>query len=43
MRLVQLMKKITSYIFGQLFFTAIAITVVLTCIMWLIQTLRYID
>lgn len=38
-----LMKKITSYIFGQLFFTVIVITIVLTCIMWLIQTLRYID
>ena len=37
------MKKITCYIFGQLFFTVIAITLVLTCIMWLIQTLRYID
>lgn len=37
------MKKITSYILGQLFFTAVAITIVLTCIMWLVQALRYID
>jgi len=37
------MKKITRYIFGQLLFTVLAVTIVLTCIVWLVQMLRYID
>lgn len=37
------MRKLTRYIFGQLLFTILAVTLVLTCIVWLIQTLRYID
>ncbi len=37
------MGKLTRYIFGQLLFTVLAVTLVLTCIVWLVQTLRYID
>jgi len=37
------MKHLTRYIFGQLFFTIFITIVVLTCIMWLAQSLRYID
>lgn len=37
------MKQLSRYIFGQLFFTVLATTCVLTCIMWLAQSLRYID
>jgi len=37
------MKQLTRYIFGQLFFTILAAILVLTCIMWLAQSLRYID
>ncbi len=37
------MKQLSRYIFGQLFFTVLAATTVLTCIMWLAQSLRYID
>lgn len=37
------MKKLTSYIFGQLFFTVIAIILVLSSIMWLVQSLRYVE
>ncbi len=37
------MKKITRYIFGQLLFAVLAVTIVLTCIVWLVQMLRYID
>lgn len=38
-----LMNYLTRYIFGQLFFTVLITTVMLTCIMWLAQSLRYID
>lgn len=38
-----LMKRLTRYIFSQLFFTVLAVTLLLTCIMWLAQSLRYID
>jgi lipopolysaccharide export system permease protein len=37
------MKRLTRYIFGQLLFTVLAVTIVLTCIMWLAQSIRYID
>jgi len=37
------MKQLSRYLFGQIFFTVFATTVVLTCIMWLAQSLRYID
>jgi lipopolysaccharide export system permease protein len=37
------MRQLSRYIFGQLFFTILAITLVLTSIMWLAQSLRYID
>ena len=37
------MKKLTSYIFGQLFFTVMAIILVLSSIMWLVQSLRYVE
>lgn len=37
------MKKLSQYIFVQLFFTVLAVCLVLTCIMWLAQSLRYID
>lgn len=37
------MRTLTRYILGQLFFTTVAITFVLTGITWLIHTLRYID
>lgn len=37
------MQHLSRYIFRQLFFAVIAITLVLTTIMWLAQTLRYID
>lgn len=38
-----LMNYLTRYIFGQLFFTVLVTTLMLTCIMWLAQSLRYID
>jgi lipopolysaccharide export system permease protein len=37
------MRQLSRYIFGQLFFTVLAVTLVLTSIMWLAQSLRYID
>ena len=37
------MKRLTRYIFSQLFFTVLAAIILLTCIMWLAQSLRYID
>lgn len=37
------MSYLTRYIFGQLFFTVFITTLMLTCIMWLAQSLRYID
>lgn len=37
------MKKLNLYIFRQLLFSVIGVTLVLTCILWLAQTLRYID
>ncbi|MBA3813743.1 MAG: LptF/LptG family permease [Alphaproteobacteria bacterium] len=37
------MNYLTRYIFGQLFFTVLVTTLMLTCIMWLAQSLRYID
>jgi lipopolysaccharide export system permease protein len=37
------MRHLSRYIFGQLFFTILAVTLVLTSIMWLAQSLRYID
>lgn len=37
------MNYLTRYIFGQLFFTVLITTLMLTCIMWLAQSLRYID
>src|SRR5438477_12305443 len=37
------MTYLTRYIFGQLFFTVLLTTLMLTCIMWLAQSLRYID
>lgn len=37
------MKQLTKYIFKQLSFTIFIAIVVLTCIMWLAQSLRYID
>ncbi|HUX78580.1 MAG TPA: LptF/LptG family permease, partial [Alphaproteobacteria bacterium] len=37
------MKHLSRYIFGQLFFTVLTVTLVLTSIMWLAQSLRYID
>jgi lipopolysaccharide export system permease protein len=40
---MDLMKRLTRYIFSQLFFTVLAATILLTCIMWLAQSLRYID
>ena len=40
---MRVMKQLTRYIFGQLFFTVLAVTLILTCIMWLVQSLRYID
>lgn len=37
------MNYLTRYISGQLIFTVFVTTLVLTCIMWLAQSLRYID
>lgn len=37
------MNILTRYIFRQLFFTILVTTLMLTCIMWLAQSLRYID
>ncbi|MBP6951080.1 MAG: LptF/LptG family permease [Alphaproteobacteria bacterium] len=37
------MQQLSRYIFKQLFFTIFAATIVLTSIMWLAQSLRYID
>lgn len=37
------MNKLTSYIFGQLFFTVLSLVLALSSLVWLIQTLRYID
>lgn len=37
------MRQLSRYIFRQLFFAVIAITLVLTSIMWLAQSLRYIE
>lgn len=37
------MTYLTRYIFGQLFYTVLVTTLMLTCIMWLAQSLRYID
>ncbi len=37
------MKKLTRYIFGQLFFTILSATLLLTSILWLAQSLKYID
>ncbi|MBY0500586.1 MAG: LptF/LptG family permease [Alphaproteobacteria bacterium] len=37
------MTQLTRYIFRQLFFTVLVATMVLTCILWLAQSLRYID
>lgn len=37
------MNYLTRYIFGQLFFTVLITTLMLTCITWLAQSLRYID
>lgn len=41
--LMDLMNYLTRYIFGQLFFIVVTATLMLTCIMWLAQSLRYID
>ena len=38
-----LMNILTRYIFRQLFFTVLVTALMLTCIMWLAQSLRYID
>src|SRR5690348_14702855 len=40
---MDLMNILTRYIFRQLFFTVLVTTLMLTCIMWLAQSLRYID
>src|SRR5580692_8090889 len=40
---MDLMNYLTRYIFGQLFFTVLVTALMLTCIMWLAQSLRYID
>jgi len=37
------MRKLTRYMLGQLSFTVLTIALVLTCIIWLVQTLRYVD
>ena len=37
------MSKVTQYIFHQLFIAMIFITVGLTCVIWLIQSLRFVD
>lgn len=37
------MNYLTRYIFGQLFLAVVVITIMLTCIMWMAQSLRYID
>ncbi len=37
------MRQLSRYIFGQLFFTVLAVTFILISIMWFAQSLRYID
>jgi len=37
------MTRLSRYLFGQLFFTALFVTLALTTIMWLAQSIRYID
>lgn len=37
------MKRITSYIFNQLLFTTLLVTLTVTCAVWLTQSLRFIE
>ncbi len=37
------MNRITSYIFGQLLFTTVLVTLTVTCAVWLTQSLRFIE
>lgn len=37
------MKKLSRYIFNQLFFTVLSATLLLTSVLWLAQSLKYID
>ncbi len=41
--MMQVMKKLSRYIFSQLFFTVLSATLLLTSVLWLAQSLKYID